>query len=421
MRWMFMLVVSTLVGAAASPGVAQSVDEVLRGAFTGVVGDGTLTSAETVIEGVIAEAPGSDEALAALGVVRFLRSGEGILQRMYRSGAFNLPVQASMIAGMGTGGQNFAYNSDPEPVTYEEFRAFFEQWIADVARAEAALAQIRNEELKLRIPIGLARFDINGDGEASDREQLWRLFAAVQRRFSPTQESAEEFEIAFDRGDVAWLRGYCHLCMAFGEFVLAHDSREAFERAGHIFFAKNETPYDFLKGERTPFDYSTGIDASDVIALIHLIDLEVVEPGRMAEAREHLVTTVALAKEMWRWYDEETDDDREWIPNPDQENAAIPGAEINPDMRDAWIRALGEAALLLEGEKLLRFWRGDGTRGVNVRRVFEEPRPFDLVLWVQGSAAAPYLEEGEFTEDGLWRDLEQAFDRGVFRYMWWMN
>jgi len=35
--------------------------------------------------------------------------------------------------------------------------------------------------------------------------------------------------------------------------------------------------------------------------------------------------------------------------------------------------------------------------GVNLRRVFTEPREFDLVLWVQGTAAVPYLEAGEVT------------------------
>lgn len=141
----------------------------------------------------------------------------------------------------------------------------------------------------------------------------------------------------------------------------------------------------------------------------------------MERARAHLLQTFGHANEMWRYYDAETDDDQEWIPSPTQRNAAIPEAEITQEMHDVWLRALGEGEQLLRGERLLRFWRGNGERGVNVRRVFTEPRRFDLVLWVQGSAAAPYLEEGEFTSDNLWRDLQEAFNRGTFRYMWWMN
>ncbi|MCB1281739.1 MAG: hypothetical protein KDB18_09475, partial [Salinibacterium sp.] len=336
-------------------------------------------------------------------------------------GAFNLPVQASMMVGAGGDRANLAFNAEPAPITYEQFRQSIEDWMEEVKQAERELSRVGDEPVKVRVPIGLARIDLNMDGQASEREQAWRLFTAVQRRFRPTQESAEGFEIAFDRGDVAWLRGYCNVCLAVGEFLLAHDTSDLFERAGHLFFAKNETPFGFLKGDRKSFDFGTGIDASDAVAFIHLLDFDVVEPDRMAASREHLLSAIGLADEMWRWYDAETDDDQEWIPNPKQRECAIPGGMITPAMRDAWLRTLGETREMLNGERLLRFWRGDGDRGVNVRRVFMEPRRFDVVLWVQGSAAGPYLEEGEFTSDGLWADLEDAFDRGVFRYMWWMN
>lgn len=399
----------------------QSVDEVLRQSFTGEMGDGTLAATERNLEGLLADDPGDNDALAALGVVRFLQSGELILQRTYTYGGFNLPVQASMMTGMGGIGQNIGFNAVPEPINYEEFRASFADWLGAVAEAEATLARVGDEEVKVRIPIGLARVDLDADGQATEREQLWRFFRAIQVRFEPMQEDADAFEIAFDRGDVAWLRGYCHVCMAVGEFMLAHDTREAFERAGHVFYAQNETPYGFLKGGRKVADFETGIDATDMIALVHLLNFECVEPERMERSRGHLLETFRLANEMWRWYDAEADDDREWIPNPNQANAAIPDARITQEMHDTWLRALGEGEQLLRGERLLRFWRGDGERGVDVQRVFTEPRRFDLVLWVQGSAAAPYLEEGEFTSDNLWRDLEDAFNHGAFRYMWWMN
>jgi hypothetical protein len=410
-----------LCSCIASFAAAQSVDEVLRKSFTAEIGDGTLASTERAIEGLLAERPGDNNALAALGIVRFLQSGELILQRTYRHGGFNLPVQASMMVGMGGIGQNVGFNSEPESITHAQFRESFEDWIAAVARAEAALAEVGDEELKVSVPIGLARMDLNADGEATEREQLWRLFRALQVRFQPRQEDVDAFEIALDRGDVAWLRGYSHLCMAVGEFILAHDTREVFERAGHVLYALNETPHEFLKGSRKPFDYSMGIDASDLVAMVHLLNFEVIEPERMERSRQHLLETIRLAGEMWRYYDAETDDDREWIPNVKQRDTAIPDALITPLMHDTWLRALGEGGELLRGERLLRFWRGDGERGVNVKKFFTEPRRFDLVLWVQGSAAAPYLEEGKFTSEGLWNDLEVAFNRGVFRYMWWMN
>jgi hypothetical protein len=58
---------------------------------------------------------------------------------------------------------------------------------------------------------------------------------------------------------------------------------------------------------------------------------------------------------------------------------------------------------------------------VNLMRVLEEPRQFDLVLWIQGPGAEPYLEEGTLTEPQLWMRLNAAFDQGVFRYAFWFN
>ncbi len=415
--WTLVVALGSLVPMCA----AQTVDEVLRQGFTAEVGDGTLGATAEALEALRVADPDNDDAIAALGIVRFLESGELLFQRTYRHGGFNLPVQASMLVGAGGVGQNVGFNPEPEPIDYKGFRESIEEWIAAVARAEETLAQVGEQEIKVRLPIGLARFDLNGDGEGAEREQLWRLFVAVQRRFAPKQADAEAFEIAFDRGDVAWLRGYCHVCMAVGEFLLAYDLRELFERAGHIIYAENETPFEFLKGDRKSFDFATGVDVTDMIALIHLLNFEIVEPERMATARLHLLETLRLGHEMWRWYDAETDDDREWIPNVTQRDSAMPNALITAEMRSVWLRALTEGEELLEGKRVLRFWRGDGERGINVERFFLEPRRFDLVLWVQGSAALPYLEEGPFTSDGLWRDLQDAFDGGFFEHAFWLN
>lgn len=415
--WTWIVAASCLVTAAE----AQSVDDVLRKSFTGEIGNGTLDSAGGAIEAMLLADPEDDSALAALGVVRFFQSGELLFQNTYRYGGFNLPVQASMLVGAGGVGQNVGFNPEPEAIDYEGFRRVVEEWIAAVALAEEALARVGDEEVKVRLPVGLARFDLNGNGQGEEREQLWRFFVAVQRRFAPRQADADAFEIAFDRGDVAWLRGYCHICMALGEFLLAHDTQDAFERTGHVLFAANETPFEFLKGDRKSFDFGTGVDAADLIAMVHLLNFEVVEAERMARARHHLLETLRLGNEMWRWYDAETDDDREWIPNIHQRDTALPNALITPEMRDTWLRALGEGEDLLRGRRVARFWRGDGERGIDVEAFFLEPRRFDLVLWIQGSAAAPYLREGEFTSDRLWRDLQSAFDGGFFRYAFWMN
>jgi hypothetical protein len=59
----------------------------------------------------------------------------------------------------------------------------------------------------------------------------------------------------------------------------------------------------------------------------------------------------------------------------------------------------------------LNISRGPAKQGVNLRRVLLEPRDFDLVLWLQGSAAMPYLEPGEVNTE-FWRQLATGMIHG---------
>ena len=77
-------------------------------------------------------------------------------------------------------------------------------------------------------------------------------------------------------------------------------------------------------------------------------------------------------------------------------------------MRDTWLLFLDEADAILLGHKVLRFWRGDGTRGIDVTKVFLEPREFDLLYWIQGSAAAQMVATQRSTTVGGKAVLLQA-------------
>ena len=123
---------------------------------------------------------------------------------------------------------------------------------------------------------------------------------------------------------------------------------------------------------------------------------------------------LALSRESWKFYLAEDDNDHEWIPNPKQ-TGVIPGVTVTEEMVKGWtITFLDEADEILAGRKLIPFWRDAGGRGINLRRVFVEPRDFDLVLWVQGTAAAPYLEAGELTTPEVWQRLQRHLPGRVY-------
>ncbi len=87
----------------------------------------------------------------------------------------------------------------------------------------------------------------------------------------------------------------------------------------------------------------------------------------------------------------ETDNDREWIPSPKQ-TCVFPQLQVTAAMVAEWRRFLSEAEDILLGKKLIPHYFLGKDEGINLRRVFLEPREFDLVLWIHGSAAVPYLE-----------------------------
>jgi hypothetical protein len=291
--------------------------------------------------------------------------------------------------------------------------------------------------VKVKVPFGLIRLDLDGNGKATEGEELWRLYARLtgfpgvdgQTNKRRLEEQARDFVIGLDAGDVHWLRGYCHLLMAVGEFWLAHDSRELFNRTAHLIYPRPETPYEFLRHRSTRQQNSRDAENQrgdadmmsqilDGIALIHLIQLKVTEPERLKRSHQHLVAVIDQSRQSWKLIRAETDNDHEWIPNPKQDT--VVGVKVSDEMVAAWLEFLDEAEQLLAGEKLLPFWR-DQQQGINLRRVFEDPRTFDLVLWVQGTAAAPYLEQGPMTKPETWREFQQRFRGQFIGFAIWFN
>jgi hypothetical protein len=379
--------------------------------------EGKLAEGEAALAAALKANPKDSQARFGLGATQFLRAVERLIQSFYRFGlrpdpsGGNIPFARLPVPR----------NNAPEPIRYADLRAIFQAWNDDLRKAEETLAAVEDPGVKLPLHFGRIRLDLDGDGKASDDEVLWKLYARLNGRVQVTAEQAQAFLITFDRGDVAWLRGYCHLLMAFGEFYLAHDGKELFERTAHLFFARPETPFGFLRGGQGGEGRFEFGQIADAIAFIHLIRLPVSEPKRMGAALDHLKAVIALSRESWKFYMAEDDDDHEWIPNPKQ-TGVIPGVNVTEEMVRGWTATfLDEADAILAGRKLIPFWREAGGRGVNLRRVFAEPREFDLVLWVQGTAAAPYLEAGELTTPAVWSRLQRVFRGEFLGFALWFN
>jgi uncharacterized protein (TIGR03000 family) len=378
---------------------------------------GQFAEGETALMNRLKSSAQDDQARFGLGTLQFARAVERLGQSLYRYGLrsdrgqrLNVPFLRLPVP----------LNPKPERLTYPAFRKILEDLITDLQKVEATLSPIQDETVKLPLRVGQIRLDLTGAGKADD------LFITLLNRYMGGQRNIRQDEdllIVFDRGDVAWLRGYCHLLMALAQVGLAYDWQELFDCSAHVFFAKVETPHEFLTTLKDApgqgfFDLG-GTDLVDVIAFIHLIRLPIKEPARMKSALSHLEQMVALSKESWKFILAETDDDHEWLPNPKQKG--VLGIPVRQEMIDSWLEFVEEMEAILAGKRLIPFWRGDEKRGVNLKRVFTEPRPLDLVLWIQGTAATPYLEEGPITKQAVWDRLQRVFRGEFIGFAIWFN
>ncbi|HIK06185.1 MAG TPA: hypothetical protein IGS40_15955 [Trichormus sp. M33_DOE_039] len=355
-----------------------------------------------------------DQTRFGLGIVQLMGATEKLMQSLYRYGLqqngitqffpiLRLPVPE---------------NPQPQPVTYKDARNILQNLLDDLTKIKETLEPIKDNRVKLPLRIGLTRMDFNANGKLEENESFWQTFSLLSG-IQATEKAAENFAIAFDLGDVIWLKGYCNLLSAITQTVLAYDESKLFDSTGHLIFANPQSPYPFLAQGTGIFSFGN-IDISDIVALVHLINFPVFEPERLTAAMQNLQTVTTLSRQSWDLILAETDNDREWLPNPKQK-AVIPNAEVTQEIIDSWLAFLNETDTLLSGQKLIPFWRKREVRGININKVFTQPNNFDLVLWVQGTAAAPYLEFGKQTDAATWQRLLAVFRGQFLQFAAWFN
>lgn len=394
--------------------------------------EGRLAEGASAMQAAVDTNPSDGASQFGLGVTQFFQAIETLGQRQHRYGLLGNRRRAIPFMRLP-----IPENEKPERISYELARSMIQEFVSGLGKAEKTLAGIESSDLKLPLKIGQIRLDLDGDGVGTDEESVWNILNAISNggRSAEAESTVNQLVIVFDDGDVLWLRGYCHVMSALGEILLAYDWKDQFERTAHLFYPSVQSPYEFLEAEGTgPLNGFNSQNILDVIALIHTVNYECVEPDRMKVALGHLESVISLSRESWKLINAETDNDREWLPNPRQ-TAALGELRVSQQNLLGWQAFLDEAEAILQGKKLLPFWRGieggvmffDGNfpehpeLGINVRKVFLEPARLDLVLWLQGTGLQPFLEKGERTDAGAWRRIMNAFDGNFFLFMVWFN
>ena len=364
--------------------------------------------------------PTDHQARLALGLTQFLQAIENLGQANFRYGLISKHARRIPLARLPV-----PLNENPEEVSYDKLRQVILSFEADIQKAESTLAKVDTSKVTLKFFIGRAQLDLNGDQALDDNETLWRIFSSINNRIE--QEQANSFFVGVDGADVHWLRGYCHVLMAFCDFALAHDERELFDRCGQLLFVNIESPYNTTQDDDREMDLPIFLDA---IAAIHLMHFKLIDPERMKSAHRHLTSMISQSRKSWELALAEKDNDQEWIPNPNQ--TGVMGIGVSRELITGWSSVLDELEAILEGEKLIPHWRKynrifgrtefpDSGTGVNLRDFFVEARDFDFILSLQGTNLEPFLEEGPLSTPEAWNQLTRVFQGQFFGFAIWFN
>ncbi|MCF1707760.1 hypothetical protein L0V05_02910 [Tabrizicola sp. J26] len=456
--WRILALWLTLCLALQTPAAAQTFAE----DFDRLLKSGRIDAAEQAAADRLDTVPGDAQAQFALGAAQFLGAVEGLGRGLYRLGLIAEPADDSLIAQLPILRLPVPPNSHPQPMTPEALRAILLDFGSELARAEKTLAAVPPGPVELPIEAGEIRLDFAGTGSPATMRTFSTLWAGISGL-----EPEDLGSIRFDEGDVPWLRGYAHLLEAVTDLVLAHDFdrsvdltfqdlfpssslasaplREAAQQQRLIVAAIGadcEMPewyYDRVygtgSGDFTPEEKERiesawacqsamtalwSASVGDLVAFAHLLDWPVVEPARMVSARQHLLDMIALSRQSWALVLAETDDDREWLPSPRQ-IGPFSNMRVTDQTLAAWNDFLDEAEAVLNGTLLIPHWRFPSDQGLNIRRMFEEPRRFDLVLLLTGSGAIPYIEKGALAPDSTMEGAVRVLDGGPLAYFFWFN
>ncbi len=384
---------------------------------------GKLSEGQKVLQQHLEKNPSDDQAQFGLGTLHFLQAVEHIGKSWYRFGV-NENIRQIPFLRLPVG-----ENKNPDKVTYQSVRSVLKRVIEHLDASDRALAKIKSRDVKLPLHIFQLHFDFNEDGRLTPEEDLTDIYGEYFGRRFANKKMLDETVVVFDYSDVKWLQGYTHLLRSMCEIILAHDMEPLWDVVGHHAFDRVDYRFKFMEEEfmkhqesgANRFSFNNTNSILDMIAGIHNMNFKIKEPERMKRAHQHLKQMVEHSREMWKSIMAEKDDDQEWIPNPNQSSSVTP-ARISAEMIKTWDEFLNEFSAILDGEKLIPFWRGtDKTRGVNVYRFFTEPHDLDVILWVHGSGAMPFIEYGDVTSEATWRRFQNVYRGQFFNFATWFN
>lgn len=232
-------------------------------------------------------------------------------------------------------------------------------------RAEAGLAGVERHlaaasaapDIRLALCLACWERDWNHNGRVDDRDRLlFQIELDANGERIPDDDPRRKPTFHFDRGDVFWARAMVAFQRAVFDLVLAYRLPEMNELQG------------FNRGRA-------------------ILTIKMVDRARVHQARDRILAGIAHADRARQEYLAETDDQGEWVPNPDQKDHPLP-LPVDATLYQTWEGVLHDLRALLRGEEGISVaevaqlgdhqWQDPPGGFVNLQKMFEAPG--DLVF-----------------------------------------
>ena len=291
-----------LIGGALLTACGQGAQPDMRSYSDVVVADGLAG-----VPAWIAKQDQTAEMAYLSGMSEALLAIEHVLQVRYETYSGELP--------MVPGGQaEIAYNPDAKfDPTFVE--AAMLGALDHFAKAERALEGATGKDFAVEVELQDLWFDVDGDGKRGEGEaallQIGQLFGGR----SGFEAYDGETVIRFDTADADWLAAYVNVASASAELILSVDPTSAIR----AIFEGNEKIAGLGAGVNSSF-FGDNREMDAIAVVLTALD-GTPDPKRTRAALAHLKKMISHNENFWTLVEQETDDDKEWLPNANQMSA----------------------------------------------------------------------------------------------------